>query len=340
MKNSSTNPGHIIYHIGLHKTGTTSIQEFCHNNRNLLLEHGIDYPLLGLRSSGCRAHTHFADYTRGIVSAYPFTLQEDVAAWTPERSRVLISCEDFYYIAKCTNPPEAIARLRELMPSESSEAVAFIRRPDNHIRSIFGEEVSAPSTVCTFEAFIEQQTQALLSEERFTYYRFEKNLQPWHEIGKLSILEYESRDAVGGLLKHIELEDLNSKQPDESQLNASLPFEVNTLRVTANQLLSSRQIDAQQRKAVHRLLRNVDLSRLSRLCNTDIRALFQPTEIDFRAFRAAFLAANNQRFYPESIPDSIVVPALRNPEADSHKALVSHLANFRLTKKGTIEALI
>ena len=34
----------LILHIGTHKTGTSSLQLFCRNNRKALLEHGIFYP--------------------------------------------------------------------------------------------------------------------------------------------------------------------------------------------------------------------------------------------------------------------------------------------------------
>ncbi|WP_322867755.1 hypothetical protein U5922_017000 [Aquicoccus sp. G2-2] len=49
----------LILHIGLHKTGTTTIQDMFHANRRLLAEHGLIYPKLG-RHTG--HHGLFTDW--------------------------------------------------------------------------------------------------------------------------------------------------------------------------------------------------------------------------------------------------------------------------------------
>jgi hypothetical protein len=41
----------LILHVGLHKTGTTTIQNFLHKNRNELLKHGVFYPDVGIWGS-------------------------------------------------------------------------------------------------------------------------------------------------------------------------------------------------------------------------------------------------------------------------------------------------
>ena len=41
----------IVLHCGLPKTGTTALQHWCHQNREELLRHGIDYPFVDLDTS-------------------------------------------------------------------------------------------------------------------------------------------------------------------------------------------------------------------------------------------------------------------------------------------------
>lgn len=341
-------PGHITYHIGLHKTGTTSIQEFFHTNREFLLRQGMDFPLIGLREKGCPAHTLVADHARlaggernAGLNGKPTPLQRITATWTPAASRVLISCEDLYLIAKLPDPAAAIARLGGLLPFASANCVVFIRRPDAHIRSLYGTVVNrGPRVSDSFQAYLERQTQALITGTEFTYYRYAENLKPWQAIGDLTILEYEHGEAVGQILQMLNLKVASPTTADETTLNISRPFEVSILQATANDLLMRDAINEQQHKAIHRLLVSVDLARLSQLTNVDIHGLFEPQVVDLRAFRAAFLSANKERFYAGRIPEAIELPQLRQPEANHHKALVLHLGCFVLNKRNVIEALV
>ncbi|WP_375280737.1 hypothetical protein [Pseudooctadecabacter sp.] len=47
----------IVFHLGRHKTGTSSLQNLMHSNRAVLADRGVLYPLSGLRDQpwiGCR----------------------------------------------------------------------------------------------------------------------------------------------------------------------------------------------------------------------------------------------------------------------------------------------
>ncbi|MBK6863065.1 MAG: hypothetical protein IPG91_05550 [Ideonella sp.] len=41
----------IFLHIGLNKSGSSSIQAFCDRHRQVLHEHGLDYPRVGIHDA-------------------------------------------------------------------------------------------------------------------------------------------------------------------------------------------------------------------------------------------------------------------------------------------------
>ena len=50
----------IFLHIGLHKTGSTTIQAFLKKNQSILLEHGYFFPQTGLRNEYYGGHHNLA----------------------------------------------------------------------------------------------------------------------------------------------------------------------------------------------------------------------------------------------------------------------------------------
>ncbi|MCB1733068.1 MAG: hypothetical protein KDI21_21530, partial [Halieaceae bacterium] len=58
----------IILHAGLHKTGTTSVQENCARHAELLLQHGIVYPSFSFRDRRINNHS---DPLAGVFSSRP-----------------------------------------------------------------------------------------------------------------------------------------------------------------------------------------------------------------------------------------------------------------------------
>lgn len=70
-----------ILHIGTEKTGTTTIQEFLHDNRALLISHGVAYP----RTPGLRNHRNLAGYAMNIKQVDGFIAKHGLSS--PEKKR-------------------------------------------------------------------------------------------------------------------------------------------------------------------------------------------------------------------------------------------------------------
>lgn len=90
----------LYVHIGLHKTGSTLIQNFCTENRNLLASQGICYPQSAAKWNG----HHLLAWSFGIkhpnYSEADGSTEELTKAIREEAdgSDILISSEDFEFM--------------------------------------------------------------------------------------------------------------------------------------------------------------------------------------------------------------------------------------------------
>lgn len=78
----------IIFHIGLEKTGTTSFQRFCFDNRRDLLEHGVLYPTQSLAFS--RSSRNHAPLVAAYLDKTGYVDLSLTSSWRP-REKTLAS---------------------------------------------------------------------------------------------------------------------------------------------------------------------------------------------------------------------------------------------------------
>ncbi|MDE2383697.1 MAG: hypothetical protein KGO53_03680 [Alphaproteobacteria bacterium] len=125
----------IFIHIGTHKTGTTSLQNFLHEQRDLLVSSGILYPEV---DAGFIAHHQVAWELRRDSRCYPpeghiENLFRQIRQSTVQH--ILISSEDFEYLSQYPKTiGDFVARLRrtEVEPI----FVAFLRQGDSYLASL------------------------------------------------------------------------------------------------------------------------------------------------------------------------------------------------------------
>jgi hypothetical protein len=147
----------LILHIGTEKTGTTTIQEFLHLNRNLLARQGVYFPKsIGMRNhrplaSWCLSHekddvflrmnnltesSHRKAWREDFIAKF----EKEISSLKPEIKQVIISSEHF---SSLLNHPTEIETLKLLLDKwfTSITVVVFLRRQDSFV-------VSRYSTVC------------------------------------------------------------------------------------------------------------------------------------------------------------------------------------------------
>lgn len=141
----------IILHAGLHKTGTTSIQNNCFKCRDILLEHGIYYPVF---SFGERQFANHSDPITGAVCSPPrlygmpqrmrvqddpapaqaaFSTQFEQVLGEPEAGTLLLSAE-----LVCDYNESDLQALADLLRQSCDElqVIAFVRSPASSLESI------------------------------------------------------------------------------------------------------------------------------------------------------------------------------------------------------------
>lgn len=145
MADPPTRPGRIVLHVGTHKTGTTSIQQFLRDhNDGLLATAGCSYPtgfllpvvhtdlpLLTIRADRTwPARLRFPETQRASwMSAARSHVRHQVAA--PEPHQLVYVHEDLSYLRF----DDEFDRLRALLQGRSVTVVVCIREPAAFLRS-------------------------------------------------------------------------------------------------------------------------------------------------------------------------------------------------------------
>lgn len=139
----------LILHIGTNKTGTTAIQACLSSHRELLVENGVLYPIVGLRheahydlSSAMGfgpKHLHLNDKERlKALKRYRAELHDEVVA--SGCHTVVLSSE--YWMLK-----RPVRRVREFLDSYDVKVIVYFRRHDFWLESVYSQSLRTPSVV-------------------------------------------------------------------------------------------------------------------------------------------------------------------------------------------------
>ena len=317
-----------IVHIGTHKTGTTTIQDFFSRNRDLLLEQGIDFPEIGRTGKGAQAHRHFSTYMRDLPQEYPGDFADfefQVRTWTPEAETVVLSSEDFYFGSRANR----VGRLKNLMPT-MSRVVLILREPASHVLSMFRE--GARSRLAdTLPMFLDTQTAHLINARKgFAYYRYQQNIDTWAAAAPVEVLTYrpdmdllpEFFDACGLSVDFSGLHEVVSQNLGRSKSDVAL---------AATQLLNRSFRTGIMPKPRHSKLRRmlvaIDESTLTEHLRPYTHQITVPTE----RFLSAFDSQNPgmiDRFgpRPETVSTLEISPHLLEEVVNIVKALYAEIA--------------
>ena len=196
----------MVLHVGMGKTGTSSIQAWFHRNRRRLIRHGVLFP----ESPGKRRHARLSSAIRsddaprphdrrGIEEPpasqlRPVVLEELVDEIRSARpSRLLLSDEGL-----CGAPDEALANLRQLLDgvAESVRVVYYLRRQDEHLCSRYQQAVKWNGLTARLAERADRMEHGAL-------YDYRARLDAWQRVfrpDELVVRRFERADFVGGTL--------------------------------------------------------------------------------------------------------------------------------------------
>lgn len=148
-----------VIHIGLPKTGSTSLQAALSENRQSLLHHGVIYPETGLTSKSKRKHKGLHDVLSGISPeqvGMPKDWVESLNAENASAKCCVLSCEAF---SRIENPEVFIP----LIPRARTRVVMYVREPVAHVVSIYRNRVRNWNMTMSLQEFAESYRLPYLS---------------------------------------------------------------------------------------------------------------------------------------------------------------------------------
>ena len=145
----------IVIHIGLAKSGSTTIQNFLSANEAALREASIDYPKIGRQK--LVDHHNFASELRGAENFSPElgTLSELADHWRATPHDIMIISSEIFELSK----PRAIEKLRRTLTIEkqSFRIVLVVRDPIQLLPSSYAQKVRYGRKTHDFDAFFDER---------------------------------------------------------------------------------------------------------------------------------------------------------------------------------------
>lgn len=127
----------LYIHVGMNKTGSTTIQTMFFHNRNYFANQGIYYPFTGAEI----CHHNVLDAVHdnpfwGLSDKYMKLLQNDIETVKPEKC--LLSSEVFYYWIDKKKVAEAI---KSIFRDYQIKIIVYIRRVDKWLPSVYKHRI-------------------------------------------------------------------------------------------------------------------------------------------------------------------------------------------------------
>ncbi|MCC5615458.1 hypothetical protein LC605_10330 [Nostoc sp. CHAB 5836] len=173
----------IYLHIGMPKTGTTSLQKVLFNNRDKLLENGYLYPLSGIRHNAKEIEDRychnllalfFLDFKEKDDLLSQFStwegLKTEIDSINPKN--VIISAEAFTFY-DVFYKPETIAKVKDFLNNYEIKIVIYLRKQDDFLESCYRYMVNIGACRVDIKEFYNEY------KHMFNYYQI---LENWADI--------------------------------------------------------------------------------------------------------------------------------------------------------------
>jgi len=212
----------IILHIGLRKTGTTSIQKFLNSNYTTLLDHNILYPRSGLPVVGSiYAHHDLAASLTNIRPATKIQSWEDLLDEIDQHDdKVVLISSEIFSVAT----PQHIEQVRKNLAGHQVIVLIYLRDPASFMISLYKEQIKAHNGLLTFKKF---------SRKKSSLADYESLIKNWQLIfGDSNVILKNYDDLASGdqliknLLESLDLENCISKFSFIDKANISPKDEV------------------------------------------------------------------------------------------------------------------
>jgi hypothetical protein len=265
---------HYVVHIGMHKTGATTIQRHLHANRKPYALHGVEVP--DFDSKGAKTHRLVLDHFEGRPSPV-------VAQWLrapSSRTTVtrVISCEGFWAASE-----PAVQRMAQAL-GRGATVVAFVRDPVAQAVSHCAQLIKSKIKRVSLPDYLAGGRPA---RGAAGYYNYDESLRRWGEnFPGLRALPYGAADSVAAFIAAAPLPAIEAALTVPNE-NLSMPAVCTAALLRINVMcLSGSMAEADAIRSKNVVRANAD--RCKALFETHARWI----SVDTSEFAAAFVAAN------------------------------------------------
>jgi hypothetical protein len=163
----------IYLHIGLHKTGSTTLQSFLKLNQSLLKENGYLYPFSGLTNSGHHNLPWQLTQDRRFRTKHGTWDDLHLEISSSSVDNIILSSEDFESLNL-----NSIDDLKNQLQPYNTKVIVYLRRQDSLIQSVYIQQVKG-GYKGTFSDFLRKAKN--LKSKNSKRFCFDLHLNPWKE---------------------------------------------------------------------------------------------------------------------------------------------------------------
>lgn len=259
--NNSSNPK-FYFHIGTHKTGSTTLQRWLDENSSMLGAQGFEYPehYRNIQNPNQRHdHRYLPAILRKQEHEYPSGLTLSFSSEHAHHVQATIfSSENFWHI----NDVSQVEALRVAIGNIESCVLAFLRNPANHLISLWKELLKTGFSK-NFQDFVE--ISCPIKGGDISYYSYESKLELWGSSGfDLIVLDYDAaaKQEATGIIKtfsqaiQLSLPEKVVLPSDGSVVNSSMSDIQALFLLYANQITSNNELLGARRHLKKLILSN------------------------------------------------------------------------------------
>jgi hypothetical protein len=138
----------IYLHIGLNKTGTSSLQDFFSMNAAALRCEGVHYPAVGRDGAAHHALSKWLKSPKGLELGAQAPMVSLLLEEIRDADKVVLSSEDFH-----THGPRSIEQMARLFADHEVRVVLYLREHVRYLASWYQQNVQATHLSCAFDTF-------------------------------------------------------------------------------------------------------------------------------------------------------------------------------------------